>query len=543
MSKTLKYDSLLGAIREDDALSVNPLLNLHTNGEPEYAGNTSFTAANNASTRGLCNYFVAVNYMYIRYIEGRFWTANNQATCQVRVYKGYKGLSSTITPSALTLLKTANYVAGIISTATSGVIGIELDSEILLAPGEGIYMFLQPTSTYTMSIPQWDSIGSPQRQPICFSLNTTDVWANPWNFGSVGYYGVPLKLYSSYYLNNLKFNPRLIIPANIYVAQDRECNLWKDAVSLPGESVDFICSKGKAYERSFRYTGLNADIGTTTSLSVIVKDKNNTSIQSRTVNLKPVAKNAGTGTKQILVIGDSLVNGSESVTELRTLISTDGGITPLMLGTKGTNPNRHEGVSGSTFSTFITASSPFWISGRNDFKAYLTANSNFGGTNIIDYAIIQLGTNDVFSGTKAQADIDAIIANAKTLINNILDSTYGFPACKIILAMPPICGNTSNGFADSYGAVTQRQQFENNMRLLWENMITSFDNGVYHAQVTLCASGLWIDRTYGYALSDVAVSSRVATTEKRHTNAVHPTTSGYQQIADAWYSTLRFLLT
>jgi len=65
MSKSPKYDSLLGAIREDDALSVNPLLNLHANGGPEYAGNTSYTAANNATSRGICNYFVAVSYMVL----------------------------------------------------------------------------------------------------------------------------------------------------------------------------------------------------------------------------------------------------------------------------------------------------------------------------------------------------------------------------------------------------------------------------------------------------------------------------------------------
>lgn len=543
MNKTPKYDSLLGAIREDDALSVNPLLNLHVNGEAEYAGNTEYSAANNMVPRGLCNYFIAESYLYIRYIESRVWGWSVSSTAQIRLYRGYKGGASTVSLSDLTLLKTVNFIAGSISTNPSSFIGIELEDEIILAPGEGIWMFIQPTSSYRISVAQWDEVGSPARQKICFSVNTTDVWANPWSFGSSPYFGVPLKVYSSYYLNTVSFNPKISIPANLYVAQDRECNLWKDAVSVPGETVDFASAKGKNMERAFRYLGLNADIGTSTPVSIAVKDKNNSILQSRTFNLKPVAKISGTGTKQILVMGDSLVATGETSTELRTLITTDGGITPLMLGTKGTNPNRHEGIAGATFNTFITSSSPFWVSGRNDFKAYLTANSNFGGTNTIDFAIIQLGINDVISGFKTQSDITAIINQAKALIDSILNASYGFPSCKVILAMPPICGNTSNGFADNYGAVTQRQQFENNMRLLWENMITAFDNGAYNTQVTLCASGLWVDRTYGYALADVAISARVATTEKRHTNAVHPTTSGYQQIADAWYSTLRFLLT
>ena len=540
MAKTPKYDSFLGMIREDDVASIQALTNLHVNGEPEYAGNTSYAAQSTSGARGVGAYFTATELTYVKYVEIRAWAANANSTCQVRIYRGYDS-TTTVVISSLTLLKTINFGTAQFPTSTTGYVGFELDDEILLAPTESIFVFIQPLTLNAVNIAQWNVIGSPARQLIVLTTNT-DVWNNPWLVGSAPYYAIPLKVYRKTDFTPSRFSPDITLPLNIYVAEGRECNLWKDAVALPGSVLDFSCSKGKALERGFRYTGLNADIGTTTPITVTSSDANSRLIQNQVVNLKPVAKNNGTGSKQILVIGDSLIAGSETVTELRSLITTDGGITPLMLGTKGTNPNRHEGISGAGFDTFTTSGSPFYIGGRIDMKAYLTANSNFGGTNNIDFAIIQLGINHLLTGVKTQADVDAVITLAKTLINGILDSTYGFPACKIILAMPPTGGNTSNGFAENYGATTQRQQYEANMRLFNQSLITAFDNAAFSFQVTLCSSGLWVDRTNGYTLADVAISSRVATTEKRHTNAVHPNTSGYQQIADGMYSTLRFLV-
>ena len=160
---------------------------------------------------------------------------------------------------------------------------------------------------------------------------------------------------------------------------------------------------------------------------------------------------------------------------------------------------------------------------------------------MIDYTFIELGINDVFGGILAQSDIDGVINNAKTLINAVLDTTYGYPGCKVILAIPSIGGNSKDGYALNYGSTVESEQYERNMRLLWESMIQTFENGAYKRNVRLSINGLMIDRYYGYGRSLVNVSQRDTTQIQEHTNGVHPISSGYFQLADAFYSALRSL--
>ena len=47
-----------------------------------------------------------------------------------------------------------------------------------------------------------------------------------------------------------------------------------------------------------------------------------------------------------------------------------------------------------------------------------------------------------------------------------------------------------------------------------------------------------IDRWYGYPISTRSVNSNSTATEEYHTNYVHPSTSGYKQIADAIFASI-----
>lgn len=343
---------------------------------------------------------------------------------------------------------------------------------------------------------------------------------------------------------------RFAIPSTIYIPLSRELNIWNDALVLAygnNVNVNYTCNVGYSKERGFRYTpsGTRTD-----TLTIKAMDQNNNVLDQKIITINSVAKNNGSGTKQILVIGDSLIvasNGSTTnipVTELRTLINNDGGFTPLFLGTQGSSPNLHEGYGGYSYSNFIGTSSPFYDGTRINFKNWMSTHSYFGGSDIIDFVVIQLGVNDVSSllvETPLYIKVNGIVTiinNIKTLVDSILDATYGYPSAKIILNLPPISGNTKDGYA-AIGSGDTKQNRELLIRMLWEKMIEEFDENTYSAQIRLGISGLMVDRTYGYQRSLANVSARETSQSYEHINSVHPYDSGYKQIADAFYSAIR----
>jgi len=185
---------------------------------------------------------------------------------------------------------------------------------------------------------------------------------------------------------------------------------------------------------------------------------------------------------------------------------------------------------------------PFWNNSgsRLDFQAWMTQQGYSGN---IDFVLILLGINGLYSTTElSQSEIDTIIDQAKDLIDGVLNATYGYPSAEILLAMPPISANTWDGFGVNYGSNNAMRNYFLNMRLFWETLFTEFDDGGYHANVYLSSAGLWVDRDYGYPKSNEDISDRESTQYSAHTNHVHPTTSGYYQIADAFYSHIRGLL-
>lgn len=172
---------------------------------------------------------------------------------------------------------------------------------------------------------------------------------------------------------------------------------------------------------------------------------------------------------------------------------------------------------------------PLWNGGALNVTTY---RSNQGISAVIDAVVIQLGINDVF-GETLLTNFTAIINNAKAIATAFLADN---PACKIIIELPTICGNTSDGFAANYGASQTRAIFEANIFSLRAAMLTAFDQGAYNANVKVGSAGLQVDRYYGYARSSVAVAARMSATNEEHNNGVHPGNEGYDQNGDAIFA-------
>lgn len=181
------------------------------------------------------------------------------------------------------------------------------------------------------------------------------------------------------------------------------------------------------------------------------------------------------------------------------------------------------------------AGNPVYISGALNVGGYRTAQ---GIAAVIDLVSILLGINDVF-GETLLTSFTGTINYAKAICAAFLADNA---ACKIVIQLPTLCGNTNDGFAANYGASQSREVFEANIFGLRAALIAAFDAGTYNANVSLGTAGLQVDRYYGYGLSSTAVAARIPAMTDEHINGVHPTTVGYYQIGDAIFADLMAVL-
>lgn len=343
------------------------------------------------------------------------------------------------------------------------------------------------------------------------------------------------------------FNPQLVLPDTIYIATGREFNLWYDQLVVDFNNnfyIKAVCDSGKDWNRSFRWTPSVADVKKT--LTLYVYSQSGTNVGRVQTVLKTVSKTSGSGTINILTVGDSYISANTIVQELDTLIATDGGFTNDMIGTRGSGDDHHEGRGGWKYQYYATdysdvtyGANPFW-NGGIDFANYITTNS-LPDPNIV---IFHLGTNDVNGYLNiTTSTITTSINYTKSLIDALLED---YPNCKIILNIPPFNAADKSGWASlNYTKYLDYSYYHYNinLRLYAQMLLDAFDGGVYSNKVWVVYSGLWVDRTYGFTTATRAISSRVTgTNESYYTDGIHPNSSGYQQIADAIYSVIRGII-
>jgi hypothetical protein len=189
------------------------------------------------------------------------------------------------------------------------------------------------------------------------------------------------------------------------------------------------------------------------------------------------------------------------------------------------------GPGAISFSGVATVSpNPLWdTTGGVLSVANYRSNLSMGSTKF-DVVTLRLGVNESFGEIKTEEDRLQVIAYAKTVIAAFVSDNA---STKFIIELPTTDGNTRGGWAENYGAVGLKESYQANVWRLRELMLQEFDQGEYSANVSVCPTGCAVDRYFGYELSTVQSSDRVPSTEVRHTNAVHPATAGYYQLADA----------
>lgn len=214
---------------------------------------------------------------------------------------------------------------------------------------------------------------------------------------------------------------------------------------------------------------------------------------------------------------------------------TSGGA-PLASGTL-TKSNAGAGDSTIAFSASAAVSgNPFWISGALNFGQYLT-NNGFAAP---DWALIQLGTNDIFSYT-SDATASSVADTAFAKLDNLIASIKAADAnTKIGLMIPPPPSFDQDSFGSNYSTGQARWRFKRNI-LIWARQLIAKYSGQEASRVYVVPSNTALDTVNNMSRAASApVNSRSSITVQRQSNGVHPATSGYQQIGDAVWAFLKF---
>ena len=331
-------------------------------------------------------------------------------------------------------------------------------------------------------------------------------------------------------------NPRLNLPANIYATQGVELNIYFDSIVFPCDKglnspanykVEAICSIGKSDEKRFYINPILSDVGVYT-LTFNVYSLSGELLENQDVNLSVMGIQSITAGLNALFLGDSLTDWGDFPQNFR---DNEPVNTPIFWGTQGTSPNNHEGHGGWSTTTFLTDGvSPLMNNGVLDISNY---RSVLGLTSNFDFVSFMLGVNDCFTDELSDTEINQIVNNYKLILDSFITDS---PDARLFVQLPTIDSNTSDGWADNYGAVSSKVEYQKNIWKLRELMLNEFDSQNYNDNVLLGYAGITVDRYYGYPFTSQSVSNRITTQIERHSNAVHPSDEGFSQLGDGMFS-------
>ena len=375
---------------------------------------------------------------------------------------------------------------------------------------------------------------------VWYQLKSNGTWTKTIGAGSSTYYlAVEPFFYSSSTIipSQASYINELLLPP-VYAVVGRECNVYFDGLTQAKHNDlawDVTCAIGTQQDE--RFTVVPTTASTSTALTITAQDKSTlTSVATKTGTIQVAAATAA-GTLTCLFIGDSTTASGEVVTEVNVLDTADANIALTMIGTQGSGANLHEGHAGWSATTFTTTGSPFFIGGKIDFAAYMTANAYTS----VDRVAINLGINDMFAAT---TDAEAKIA-ADTCIDNIgklITSIHRYNAnCIIGVALTSPPSISQDAFGKNYASGQTYYRFKRNLTILYSKMLAKF-SGLTASKVWLLPYNISLDTENNMISEVVTVNSRNSLQVIRQVNGVHPGQSGYLQIADTAYAWIKCTL-
>lgn len=252
-------------------------------------------------------------------------------------------------------------------------------------------------------------------------------------------------------------------------------------------------------------------------------------VAQSSVTVSPADAGAGTA-PTILFLGDSTTNAGVYVRELHARFADDP-MDGRSVGTRGTAPDLHEGRSGWRIHDYATDSrgpgaNPFFNDGGFDFQHYLDTTR----IDAPDFFFVHLGINDVF--TVSDAALEDRLAEMFDELDAILgDVQRASPETRLAIGLTIVPCATESGFRESYPDNPEYTRERYKPRIVeWARRVIAHYEGTGVALVPLNAG---IDSQLGFPNEPDGAGGL------RHTNAVHPNTLGYAQMAESIYAWLK----
>lgn len=181
---------------------------------------------------------------------------------------------------------------------------------------------------------------------------------------------------------------KIVLPNDVYVVEGVEGNIYLNNViqtdfGLQDLKYDVVCTKGNQFNDRFSYVPVVADSGTY-SLTLNVYYKTDI-IATKTVNLHATKRSAGSGTRKVLLVGDSQLASGQVPDTIKSDYGSDA-MTLSFIGTQttaGGGANRTEAHSGWKWTDYSTSGRVYYsftVSGITTPPAYNDAYSNNGST-------------------------------------------------------------------------------------------------------------------------------------------------------------------
>lgn len=357
----------------------------------------------------------------------------------------------------------------------------------------------------------------------------------------------------SYKLSDFKWLEQniaeVVLPGKIIGATGIEMNLYKDNALLY-TNIDSVCAvkfidfPAGAFECKTRFrckptTTRNSN----PQFSVFLNQFKNADIV-KNVNLRIVDSSVVSGKSlNVLVIGDSKVNGGRLSSELRKQLTANGA-TPNFIGTIKSDAFNiyHEGRSGWTSADYTKPTTKtnypnaFWDGSKFNFTYYMTQNGYTG----VDYVFINLGTNDYASSVNlGKLDyIDDFISNIYTMVSSIRQYDANVPI--VIGLAEGVCTYQWSSSNDNY-----LYNLNTRARLLNKAAIAEWDNRESE-KLFVCPLYLSMDMENDYVMTDVPLSDRDEThntgkTRKSVTDTMHQSAVGYGKNADYMFAMIAYI--
>lgn len=253
-------------------------------------------------------------------------------------------------------------------------------------------------------------------------------------------------------------------------------------------------------------------------------DKYNAQTAMQIYEMDIRAKSGCTSAHNVLVFGDSNIDGATLLKSAYDTFQSIGGTQPTFVGSRSNTVDgvaiNHEGKAGLTmlYGCGLSTSNPFYDSTNKKIDVAAYCEKNNIGT--IDVLVVALGINDLLSGS---VPISVLLTFIQAWIE------YN-PSIQIIIEPPHLAANTWNAGWQCYPYEAKTADYVNGVWDYRKALTSAFvDDTTYSANVRIGGASLSLDRYLGFPHEEKALLDCYTDTEFVHTNSVHPNDLGYKQ--------------